>query len=64
MRKKDVIRYYGTQEKAAAALGLTRQAVSAWPDTVPQGVAYKLQAITNGKLEVRPDLYARRGKTA
>ncbi len=57
MHKKDVIEHYGTQEEAARALDLTRQAVSAWPDIVPEGVAYKLQVLTGGKLRVRPELY-------
>jgi hypothetical protein len=63
MKKKDVVKYYGTQEKVATALGLTRQAIVAWGPVVPQGQAYKLQAITGGKLKVLPELYKRRGSS-
>ena len=62
MRKADVVAYYGTQERVAAALGLTRQAIVAWGPVIPQGQAYKLQALTKGQLKVIPELYQSRSE--
>ena len=37
MTKSEAIRLFGkTQVELAAALGITKQAVSAWPDVLPQ----------------------------
>ena len=41
----------------AEALEISRQAVNKWPDTVPEGVAYKLQVMTAGRLRVDPADY-------
>jgi hypothetical protein len=57
MRKADVVQYFGSVSKAAKAIGKTRQAVSQWPEVIPEGSAYKIQAVTKGKLRVDPDLY-------
>lgn len=59
MLKTDAVAHFGSEEKLAIAIGLTRQAVNAWPDIVPQGNAYKLQVITGGQLQVRTELYAK-----
>ena len=60
MRKSDVIAHFGgTQTKVAEALGITKSAVSQWPDVIPEGMAYKLQVITAGMLRVDPSLYVR-----
>ena len=65
MRTSDVLAHYQNDSHAvAAALGISRQAVEKWDTAVPEGSAYKLQAITGGKLQVDPRLYrkARRGR--
>lgn len=65
MKKTAVLAYYANDShQVAAALGITRQAVEQWPEIVPEGSAYKLQAITNGDLKVDPAAYARKRKTA
>ena len=57
MLKKDLMAYYGTQQKAADEIGCTRQYISLWPDVVPELWAWKIQGITNGKLKVDRSLY-------
>lgn len=52
MQKSDAIQYFGSAPKLARALGLTRQAIYQWPDTVPDLYQYKLAAITDGALRV------------
>lgn len=60
MLKSDVRRFYGTYAAAARALGVTKAAVSAWRDVVPEGVAYKLHVLTDGALWADPAVYAHR----
>jgi predicted transcriptional regulator len=63
MLKTTVKRHFGSLEAVAQALGITKSAVSQWPDRVPEGAAYKLQFITGGKLRVEQAMYrVRRSK--
>ena len=55
MRKEDAVAHFGSQDKVAAALGITRQAVQAWPDRVPWERAFQLEEITHGRLQAVPD---------
>jgi len=61
MRKEDVLRHFGgdssSQVKTAAALGITKSAVSQWGEVIPEGMAYKIQVMTAGVLRVDPALY-------
>jgi len=57
MYKFAVVEYYGSQTKTAQALGITKSAVSQWKHIIPQGMAYKAQAITGGRLLVDPSIY-------
>ncbi|ENJ9082813.1 Cro/Cl family transcriptional regulator [Escherichia coli] len=52
MRKSDVINYFGGVCKTAEALGIKHPSVSEWPEIIPEGRAYQLEKITNGKLKV------------
>ena len=52
MNKIDVISHFGTVTKAANALGLTKSAISQWPDKIPRLRAFEIERITNGKLKV------------
>lgn len=62
MLKADVIDHFKTPSAVAEALGVTPAAISAWEEVVPEGSAYKLQVLTNGKLKVDPALYLDRPK--
>ena len=64
MRKDTVTDHFGNGAKTAEALGISPQAVSQWGEIIPEGMAYKVQAITGGDLVVDPTLYPRRGNAA
>ena len=57
MWKKDAVLHFGSQRAVAEALRVTEQAISAWPEIIPEGKAYKLQVLTKGKLKVDESLY-------
>jgi len=56
MKVQQAEQHLGNRRKLAEALGITSQAVSQWAKRgqIPEGVAYKLQVITNGALMVNP----------
>lgn len=57
MKTKDAIRFFGTQAELARALGITRQSIKSWGETVPLARQYQIERMTSGKLrapEVRP----------
>ena len=60
MLRKDAVKLFGSQVNVARVLGLTRAAVSAWGEIVPEGQAYKLQVVTGGKIKVDPRKYRER----
>jgi DNA-binding transcriptional regulator YdaS (Cro superfamily) len=59
---QQVIAYYGTQEKLAAALGITQPVVSLWHKRVPPAYQYQLEVVTAGALKVED--YLRRPRQA
>ena len=51
-----VVAYFGTQEKAAAALGLTQGSISAWRNGIPVPRQYQIEVVTQGALKApRPE---------
>lgn len=52
----------GARSRMARALGVTVGAISQWGDVLPEGKAYKLESISNGKLKVDPSLYEKKVK--
>lgn len=61
MQKADAIRYFGSAQKLATAVGLkSRQAIYSWPDEVPALYQFKLHHLTEGKLPLSPQLDAER----
>lgn len=60
MLKSDAKKHFGSLDAIAQSLGITRSAVSQWPERVPRGAAYELQYITGGKLRVKASLYGKR----
>lgn len=59
MKKSDVVKHFGSNRATAEALGVTKQAVNNWGAVVPEAVAYRVQAITEGALKVDPVVYLR-----
>ena len=64
MHKETVIAHFGTAVAVAQALEISHQAVCKWDEIIPEGVAYKLQVITGGKLQVDPSIYRQRKAAA
>lgn len=52
MKKTDVLKYFGGALKTARALGISHQAVYAWPERVPERMAYRASIKSGGKLKV------------
>jgi hypothetical protein len=51
MKTKKVLKYFeGSKPTVAAVLGISHQAVSKWPEDVPELTAYRLSDITGGRL--------------
>lgn len=44
----DVLRYFGTQERMAIALGCGRAAIAMWKGVIPDLRAYQIEVITKG----------------
>lgn len=51
MKKAEVIAHFGGVTETAKALGIKSQAVSQWPDDVPELRKYQIEKITNGTLK-------------
>lgn len=58
MTYEQAIRRFRTQERLAAALGITQPTVSAWRRVVPPRYQYQLHVLTNGELKVDKNLLA------
>lgn len=64
MYKRVVLAYFagradgkGGSIRCARFLQIHKSAVSAWPEIIPEGSAYKLESWTRGALKVDPALY-------
>lgn len=57
MLKSTVKSHFKSLSAIAKVLGITKSAVSQWPERVPERSAYKLQIRTHGKLRVDTALY-------
>ena len=53
MLKKDVLKYFGSVEKASKALGISRQAIYQWPRTVPLTSQYRVEVMTKGAFRAK-----------
>lgn len=51
LKKSDVIAHFETVTAVAEALGISIQAVSKWPEDVPELRALQLERITDGELK-------------
>ncbi|UXE39597.1 Cro/CI family transcriptional regulator [Raoultella ornithinolytica] len=57
MRKSEVVDFFGGVCKTASALGIKHPSVSEWPEIIPEGRAYQIEKITNGRLKFDQSLY-------
>jgi len=68
MTYDQVVKHFGTEQGVADALGISRQAVNLWKHAenqlVSEGMAYKIQVITAGRMRVDPAIYRRKRMTA
>lgn len=51
MKKADVIAHFGGVTETAKALGIKSQAVSQWPEDVPELRVYQIEKVTHGALK-------------
>lgn len=51
MNKADAVEHFGGVTKLAAALRLSKGAVSQWGDEIPLLRAYQIEKLTGGKLK-------------
>ena len=58
MRKEDVITYFGNPTQVAKYLGIYPAAVYQWGERVPEKQAARLDRMTDGELQYRPEVYA------
>jgi transcriptional repressor of cell division inhibition gene dicB len=56
MRTIEAIKYFGTQQAVADALGLKQPAVSLWGERPPSLRQLQLEIITKGKLKADPEI--------
>lgn len=60
MKKETALNFYGGKVvDVAAALGITKQAVSKWGPVIPKPSARELQFITGGQIVVDESLYVK-----
>ena len=59
MKTSDVVRHYGTQTAAAAALGMDQSSVSGWGEFPPDKRQLQVERLTNGLLKAEPGCYER-----
>jgi hypothetical protein len=50
MRTSDVVKFFGSKTRIAFLLGMSKQAVSDWGETVPRGRAFELHVLSEGAL--------------
>ncbi|OIN31680.1 hypothetical protein AO411_2029045 [Salmonella enterica subsp. enterica serovar Sarajane] len=60
MNKLSAIEFFGTKCAIAKAIGVSKQAVSAWSEIIPKGAALELEKITNGALKCDLSVYKKR----
>jgi hypothetical protein len=59
MKLQDAIGYFGSRNKIAKALGVTRQAITRWRDGIPALQQYRIEEMTKGKLKRAKDAKVR-----
>ena len=57
MLKSAAVKYFGSVERLARAVGVSKFAVYNWPPVVSLPIAFALEDLTNGGLKVRLEVY-------
>lgn len=57
MLKETAIKHFGSAAALGRAIGRTPSAITEWPDVIPEGMAYKIQVITGGLIQVDQSMY-------
>jgi transcriptional repressor of cell division inhibition gene dicB len=57
MNKQTVIDYFGGITKAASTLGIAHTSIIGWQEIIPEGMAARLDRITNGELKYDHEFY-------
>lgn len=58
MTKDEAIKFFGTQEKLAKALGIAQPSVATWGEHPPALRQLQIERLTWGKLRAEADCYA------
>lgn len=51
MTKTEVIKFFGNQNRASIALGITRQSVNQWPEDLCMKAQLRVEYVTRGRLK-------------
>lgn len=54
-----LIVHFGSKNKLAKALGISRPAVAKWKEFIPSGRAYQIEVLTQGKFQAKDLVYRR-----
>lgn len=60
MTTADAIRYYGTQQKLADALGISQSTVAEWGEFPPPLRQLQLQDVTKARLRAERDVFKKK----
>jgi transcriptional repressor of cell division inhibition gene dicB len=64
MTKSQAIEHFGSAAALARALGVSRSAVSHWPEEIPLGRQYQIEVATKGALRADQHVTAQVGDEA
>ncbi len=62
MLKKDAVEHYGSAQRLADAIMISRQAVAKWGRLVPANYALEIEVDTAGAVRTKPELYIKQNK--
>lgn len=51
--KQDIILFFGGVDRLAKALGITRQAIYQWKNTIPRACGYQIEVLSHGRLKAK-----------
>lgn len=57
-----VIAHFGSKNKLAKELGISRPAVARWKEFIPRGRAYQIEVLTKGKFKAEDLTYKKGGR--